>query len=296
MPYLDHAATTPLRPEALAAMLPFLGETFGNPSSLHGPGRRARVAVDRAREQVAAVIGAEPGEVVFTGGGTEADNLAIRGVLTGPARRQTGRPGLVTSAAEHQAVLATARALAEDGHPVAVLAPDASGRLAAQAVAAALGPDTGLVSAMWVNNEVGTVNPLRDIADVAHQAGALVHTDAVQAPGVLAVDVDALDVDLLSVSAHKVGGPKGVGALYVRAGTPFGPVQTGGSQERARRGGTENVAGVVGFATALALADAERRDLAARLGACATTSAGVSPGPWATGWWSTRRPTRRPTS
>ncbi len=246
-------------------MLPFLREAFGNPSSLHGPGRRARVAVDRARERVAAVLGAEPGEVVFTSGGTEADNAAIRGVLTGAARRQTGRPGLVTSAAEHDAVLETARALAADGHPVAVLAPDPDGRLTPSAVADAVDADTGLVSAMWVNNETGAINPVREIAEVAHAAGALVHTDAVQAPGGLALDVDALGVDLLSLSAHKVGGPKGVGALFVRAGTPFAASQTGGAQERRRRGGTENVAGVVGFAEALALADAERHEVAPRL-------------------------------
>ena len=265
MPYLDHAATTPLREEALAAMLPHLREAYGNPSSLHGPGRRARVAVDRARERVAAVIGAEPGEVVFTSGGTEADNAALRGVLTGRARRETGRPGLVTSAVEHEAVLQTARALEADGHPVTILAPDAAGRLAPAAVAAAVDAGTGLVSAMLVNNEIGTVNAVRAIADAAHAAGAVAHTDAVQAAGLLALDVDALDVDLLSLSAHKVGGPKGVGALYVRSGTPFAGVQTGGSQERKRRGGTENVAGVVGFAEALALADAEREATAARL-------------------------------
>ena len=264
MPYLDHAATTPLRDEVLAAMLPVLRDTWGNPSSLHGPGRRARVAVDRARERVAAVLGCEPGEVVFTGGGTEADNLALRGALAG-TRRQWGRGRLVTSAVEHEAVLETARALADAGHDVAVLPPDADGRLSADAVAGALAGGTGLVSAMLANNEVGTVNPVRAIADVAHAAGALMHTDAVQAAGLLPLDVDALGVDLLSLSAHKAGGPKGVGALYVRAGTPFEPTQTGGAQERKRRGGTENVAGVVGFAEALALAEAEREATAARV-------------------------------
>ncbi len=248
-------------------MLPFLRASFGNPSSLHGPGRRARVAVDRARERVAAVIGAEPGEVVFTSGGTEADNAAIRGVLTGAARRETGRPGLVTSAVEHDAVLETSRALRADGHPVAVLTPDPEGRLSPSAVAGAVGDDTGLVSAMLVNNETGAVNPVREIAEAAHAAGTLVHTDAVQAPGLLALDVDTLGVDLLSLSAHKVGGPKGVGALFVRAGTPFGATTTGGAQERRRRGGTENVAGVVGFAEALALADAERHHVAPRVAA-----------------------------
>jgi cysteine desulfurase len=266
VPYLDHAATTPLREDALAAMMPFMRETYGNPSSLHGPGRRARVAVDRARERVAAVIGAEPGEIVFTSGGTEADNAALRGTLTGAAVRETGRPGLVTSAVEHEAVLHTAEALAAEGHPVVILPCDATGRLDPARLDGALGEETGLVSAMLVNNEVGTVNPVREIADVAHAAGALVHTDAVQAAGLLALDVDALGVDLLSLSSHKVGGPKGVGALFVRAGTPFAGVQTGGSQERKRRGGTENVAGIVGFAEALALADAERETTAARIG------------------------------
>ncbi|WP_095511402.1 cysteine desulfurase family protein [Rubrivirga marina] len=266
MPYLDHAATTPLREEALAAMLPFLRETYGNPSSLHGPGRRARVAVDRARERVAAVIGAEPGEIVFTSGGTEADNAALRGVVTGATRRDTGRPGLVTSAVEHEAVLQTAQALVTDGHPVTILPPDAAGRLDPAGLGDAVGEGTGLVSAMLVNNEIGTINPIREIADAAHAAGALMHTDAVQAAGLLTLDVDALDVDLLSLSSHKVGGPKGVGALFVRAGTPFAGVQTGGSQERKRRGGTENVAGIVGFAEALVLADAERDEAATRIG------------------------------
>lgn len=265
MPYLDHAATTPLREEALEAMLPFLRDQYGNPSSVHGPGRRARVAVERARECVAAVLGAEPGEVVFTSGGTEADNAAIRGALTGAALRETGRPGLVTSAVEHEAVLQTAEALHEAGHPVAVLAPDAEGRLEPEAVAAAVTEETGLVSAMLVNNEVGTVNPVAEIAAVARARGARVHTDAVQAAGLLPLGVDALGVDLLSLSAHKVGGPKGAGALYVRAGTPFAPSQTGGAQERRRRGGTENVAAIVGFAEALALAEAEREGHAARL-------------------------------
>ncbi len=246
-------------------MLPYLREQFGNPSSLHGPGRRARVAVEAARERVASVLGAEPGEVVFTSGGTEADNLALRGVLTGTARRETGRPGLVVSAVEHEAVLHTARALEAEGHPVAVLSPDEHGRLTPSAVEAALTDGTGLVSAMLVNNETGAVNAVAEIAEVARAGGALVHTDAVQAAGLLPLAVDALGVDLLSLSGHKVGGPKGGGALFVRAGTPFAAVQTGGAQERRRRGGTENVAAIVGFAEALTLAEAEREAHAARL-------------------------------
>ena len=267
LPYLDHAATTPLRPEVLAAMLPYLREQHGNPSSLHGPGRRARVAVDRARERIADVLGAEPSEVVFTSGGTEADNAALRGVLTGEAARRSGRRGLVTSAVEHHAVLHTAQALAADGHPVVILTPDGRGALTPDALANGLDASTGLVSAMLVNNETGSVNPVRALADVAHAAGALLHTDAVQAAGLLPLDVDRLDADLLSLSAHKCGGPKGVGALYVRAGTPFAGIQTGGAQERARRGGTENVAGIVGFAEALTLAEVEREATSARLGA-----------------------------
>ena len=275
MPYLDHAATTPLRPEALDAMLPFLREHFGNASSLHGPGRRARVAVDAARETVAGVLGCEPAEVVFTSGGTEADNAALRGTLTGAALRETGRPGLVTSAVEHHAVLATAEALRGDGHPVVVLPPGASGSVSAEAVAEALTPETGLVSVMLVNNEVGTIADVPGIARAAHAAGALCHTDAVQAAGLLDLSVSALGVDLLSLSAHKVGGPKGAGALFVRAGTPFAPILTGGAQERRRRGGTENVAALVGFATALALADAERLGHAARLAALRDRLAGL---------------------
>jgi cysteine desulfurase len=265
VPYLDHAATTPLREEAFEAMLPFLRDEFGNPSSTHGPGRRARVAVERARARVAGVLSCEPGEVVFASGGTEADNLALRGALTGAALRETGRPGLVTSAVEHEAVLRTAEALGAEGHPVDILLPNDTGRLAARAVEEALSDKTGLVSAMLVNNETGAVNDVAEIARAARQQGARVHTDAVQASGLLPLDVGALDVDLLSLSAHKVGGPKGAGALYVRAGTPFGAVQTGGAQERRRRGGTENVAAVVGFAEALALAEAEREAHAARL-------------------------------
>ena len=267
MPYLDHAATTPLRDEAFEAMLPFLRDQFGNASSLHGPGRRARVAVDAARERVAAVLRCEPSEVVFTSGGTEADNAALRGTLTGAALRATGRPGLVTSAAEHHAVLHPADVLREDGHPVAVLTPGPSGAVSAAALAEALTDRTGLVSVMLVNNEVGAVSPVAGIAAVARAAGALMHTDAVQAAGLFALDVDALGVDLLSLSAHKVGGPKGAGALYVRAGTPFASFVAGGAQERGRRGGTEIVAALVGFAEALVLAEAEREAHAARLGA-----------------------------
>ena len=263
--YLDHAATTPLDEAVLDAMLPYLREHHGNASSLHAPGRQARGAVEEARARVAAVLGCAPGEVVFTSGGTEADNAALRGVLTGAALRDTGRPGLVTSAAEHEAILRTAEALAEEGHPVAFLPPGPHGAVNLEAVEEVLDERTGLVSLMLVNNEVGTITPVAEIAALARRAGALVHTDAVQAAGLLPLDVDALGVDLLSLSAHKVGGPKGVGALYRRAGTPFTPLVAGGAQERRQRGGTENVAGIVGFAEALTRAEAERGATAVRL-------------------------------
>lgn len=251
--YLDHAATTPLDEAVLEAMLPYLRDHFGNPSSVHAPGRRARFAVEDARERVAALLGAEPAEVVFTSGGTEADNAALRGVLTSPGRRG---PGLVTSSVEHEAVLQPARALEAEGHPVTVLTPQPSGAVTPEQVASAITPETGLVSVMLVNNELGTVNPVREIAAVCRSRGVPFHTDAVQAAGLYDLDVHALGVDLLSLSGHKVYGPKGVGVLFVRAGTPFEPLIRGGAQERRRRGGTENVAAVVGFAEALERAQA----------------------------------------
>jgi cysteine desulfurase len=246
--YLDHAATTPLDEAALEAMLPYLREHYGNASSVHALGRRARFAVEDARERVAAVLGAEPGEIVFTSGGTEADNAALRGVLTSPDRRG---PGLVTSAVEHEAVLQPAHALDAEGHPVTVLVPQSSGAVTAEQVEAAITDDTGLVSLMFVNNELGTLNPVREIAAICRERGVPFHTDAVQAAGLYPLDVNDLGVDLLSLSAHKVYGPKGAGVLYVRSGTPFEPLMRGGSQERKRRGGTENVAAVVGLAEAL---------------------------------------------
>ncbi len=257
--YLDHAATTPLDEAVLGAMLPYLREHYGNASSVHALGRRARFAVEAAREQVAEILGAEPGEIVFTSGGTEADNAALRGVLTSPDRRG---PGLVTSAVEHEAVLRTAEALRDAGHPVTVLPPQPSGAVTAEQVSEAITEETGLVSLMMVNNELGTLSPIREIAEVCRERGVPLHTDAVQAAGLYALDVNdpsagsgqALGVDLLSLSAHKVYGPKGAGVLWVRAGTPLAPFVVGGAQERRRRGGTENVAAVVGLAEALSRA------------------------------------------
>lgn len=260
--YLDNAATTPLDPVVLEAMHPYLTEHFGNASSVHAPGRKAKVALEEARDRVAAVLNCEPGEIIFTSGGTEADNAAIRGVL-----EASEKTGLITSAAEHEAVLRTAEWMVARGGDVVILPPAASESATARQISEALNPDSGLVSIMLVNNEVGTISPVREIGEIAHEWGVVVHTDAVQAAGVLSLDVEELGVDLLSLSAHKMYGPKGAGLLYVRSGTPFSAHITGGAQERKRRGGTENVAAIVGFAEALVRAEGSRLEEATRLGA-----------------------------
>lgn len=272
--YLDYAATAPLHPEVLEVMMPHLTKHYGNASSVHSAGRTARVAVEQARGTVARILGCAPAEIVFTSGGTEANNAALRGVLTGEALRETGRPGLVTSATEHEAVLRPAQRLKEEGHPVTTLPPDAHGAVTPDQVEEALTDETGLVSVMWVNNEVGTVSPVPEIAERCRARAALLHTDAVQAAGVLSVDLDALGADLLTISGHKLGGPKGIGALAVRAGTPLSGFIVGGGQERGRRGGTENVASVVGFAEALRLAESSREEEAVRLAALRNRLAG----------------------
>jgi cysteine desulfurase len=257
--YLDHAATTPPAGAVIDAMLPYLRDNWGNPSSPHARGRRARSAIDGARDRLADVIGCAARDVTFTAGGTEADNLAIRGVV-GRWGAERGRH-LVVSAIEHEAVLATAHALADQGGcELTVVGCDRDGRIDAGELAAAVRDDTVLVSLMLANNEIGTV---QDVATAAHVVRArnprtLVHTDAVQAFGRLPVDVDTLGVDLLSLSAHKCYGPKGVGLLYARWGTFIRAQQEGGGQERGRRSGTENVAGIVGFAVAAELVESER--------------------------------------
>jgi cysteine desulfurase len=256
--YLDHNAGAPLRPEVREAMLSFLGPA-GNPSSAHREGARARAAVEAARAEVAALVGGAPAEIVFTSGATEANNLALRGALGG------GTAGLVTTAIEHASVLETARALAADGVPCREVPVDGEGRVEVERVIVASGPGTGLVSIGLANGEVGAVAPLAAITAGLAGRGILVHTDAVQAAGRMPIDAEALGVDLLSLSGHKLGGPAGIGALWVRQGVSLRPQVTGGPQERGRRAGTENVAAIVGFGVAAALARAEQATAGARM-------------------------------
>ncbi len=249
--YLDHNATTPIDPAVADAMLPYLREEFGNPSSSHAPGRRARAALEAARTEVAALIGARPQDVIFTGGGSEANNLAILGVAE---RRADHGRHLITSAVEHPAVLEPCRVLERRGWELTVLPVDAVGRVDSAAVAAAIRPDTVLVSVMHANNEVGTIQPLDDIATSCREHGAWLHTDAAQSVGKIPVDVDALGCDLLTVAGHKLYGPKGVGALFMRPGRE--PVRQihGAGHEAGRRAGTENVLAIVGLGEAARLA------------------------------------------
>jgi cysteine desulfurase len=252
--YLDHNATTPLDPRVRDAMLPFLDECFGNASSLHWFGQQARAGVDEARGQVAGVLGASPSEIVFTGSGTEADNMALRGV-TGQAGGK--RRKIVCSAIEHHAIVKTAAALAKEGWPVETVGADTGGRLDLDELRARVDDETLVVAVMLANNETGVIQPLQAVVELARAVGALVLCDAVQALGKIPVDVTRLDVDLLALSGHKMYGPKGAGALYVRRGTRMTALLAGGSQERNRRAGTEDVAGIVGLGRAAELAGKE---------------------------------------
>ncbi|MFY9976012.1 MAG: cysteine desulfurase family protein, partial [Chromatiaceae bacterium] len=260
--FLDYNATTPVAPEVLEAMLPMLREHFGNPSSSHPYGRQAEEALKRARGQVAALIGAAPGEILFTGSATEADNLAILGVAE--ALKGRGRH-LITSAVEHPAVARPMAHLAERGWDVTVLPVDETGQVSPRDLAQALREDTVLVSVMHANNEVGTLQPIAELAALARARGVLFHTDAAQSVGKVPVAVDALGVDLLTIAGHKLYAPKGVGALYLRAGTPIVPIQYGAGQEHGLRPGTENVAHNVGLGAAAALANNRLPDGADRL-------------------------------
>jgi cysteine desulfurase len=262
--YFDHNATTPLAPEVLEAMTPYLTEEFGNASSIHSVGQRARAGVERARAQVAALLGAREKEIIFTSGGTEADNMAIRGVV-GAADRT--RKHVVSSTIEHSAVLHTCQALEAEGVAVTYVGVSASGVVDPEDIRRALTPDTVLITLMHANNELGTVQPIAEVARLARERKIPFHTDAVQSVGKIPVNVAELGVDLLSLSAHKLYGPKGVGALYIRRNLPLKLLMTGGHHERDRRPGTENVAGIVGLGAAAEVARAHLEEESKRLAA-----------------------------
>lgn len=266
MIFLDAAATTPVRREVLEAMWPYLTGDFGNPSSHHSLGESAAAALAGARASVAAVLGCRPGELVFTSGGTEADNLAVKGIALARQAADPAMNRVVISAVEHPAVEESARYLERfHGFSVDVVPVDATGQVTPEALRPLLRPETALVSIMYANNEVGTVQPIPALAELARGQGIPFHTDAVQAAGWLPLDTAGLGVDALSISGHKLGAPKGCGVLYVRGRVRLEPVLHGGGQERGRRSGTENVAGAVGLATALSLAQAAQREQAGRV-------------------------------
>lgn len=252
--YLDHAATTPVRPEVLEEMLPLFREVFGNPSSVYAEGREAKAVIEKARERVAKAIGAAPNEIFFTGGGTEADNWAIKGVAH--AKREKGNH-IITTTIEHHGILHTCQSLEKQGFRVTYLPVDEDGLVSPQSLREAITDDTILISIMYANNEIGTIQPIEELATVAHERGVLFHTDAVQAIGAVPIDVKAQGIDLLSLSAHKFYGPKGIGALYIKRGTTISNLIDGGAQERHRRAGTENTAAIAGLGKAIEMATAD---------------------------------------
>ena len=262
--YADNAATTKLSPAVLEAMMPYLTEEYGNPSSLYRFGNHAKRAIEQARKEVADVLGAEPFEILFTGGGTEADNWVKEIMRSLKAR---GKNHFITSAVEHHALLHSAQRLQKEGFEVTFIPVDREGRIDPEQVRAAIRPETGLVSIMFANNEIGTIYPIQEIGAICRQAGVLFHTDAVQAAGHLPINVKEMNIDLLSLSAHKFHGPKGVGAFYCRRGIPLPSLIDGGAQERGKRAGTENVAGIVGLGAALRLANEEMSETSARVSA-----------------------------
>jgi cysteine desulfurase len=261
--YFDHNATTPVDPAVQEEIVRVLRDEFGNPSSVHHFGQRAKGVLDDARSAVAALLGGEPSEVVFTSGGTEADNSALRGVAE--ALEPTGRRHLIATSIEHEAVLVTLKALARRGWRTTLLPVDTTGIVSPDSLRAAITPDTALVSVMHANNEIGTIQPVAALAAIAHEHGALFHTDAVQSAGKIRIDVRALGVDLASISAHKFYGPKGAGALWIKRGTRLTAILTGGKHERTRRAGTENVPAIAGLGLASQLAIKKLETEAARL-------------------------------
>lgn len=260
--YLDHAATTPVKKEVLEAMLPYFTEKFGNPSSIYSIGRESKKAIEESREKVAKALGAQPKEIFFTGSGTEADNWAVKGVAY--ANKQKGNH-IITTAIEHHALLHTCQYLESDGFKVTYLPVDQNGLISPEQVQNAITPETTLISIMFANNEIGTIQPIAEIGKIAREKGIFFHTDAVQAVGHVPINVDEMNIDLLSLSAHKLYGPKGVGVLYVRKGTKLTSFMHGGAQERGRRASTENVAGIVGLGRAIELATTDMEAKTARL-------------------------------
>lgn len=263
--YLDNAATTPLDPRVFEAMRPYLTEFFGNAASIHSMGRQSNVAVEDSREKIAHLLGAQPAEIIFTSGGTESNNAVIKGVI-----KATGKSHVVTSKVEHHAILHPLQYGRKEGIKTTFLDVKPLGQVTAEKVEAAITDETALVTLMHANNEIGSINPIREISEVCRKKGVAFHSDTVQSAGKLPLKVDELGLDFLSISAHKVYGPKGVGLLYARAGAPFSAWMEGGSQERRRRGGTLNVAGIVGMAKALELADVEMEQNKAHISALKT--------------------------